>query len=70
MTVHLRERWIQRPCDRAESGMDYQNVVVRLREGSTWTVIVLNAEQFEWPRDRPEIDRSGMRTSAWQSKSV
>ena len=58
MTVHLPERWIARLCDLPESGMGYQNVVVRLRDGSSWTVIVRNAEQFEWPPDRPRIDAS------------
>ena len=34
------------------------NVVVRLRDGSVWTAIVYNAEQFEWPADRPPIGPS------------
>ena len=58
MTVHLPERWIERLCNLPESGMGYQNVVVRLRDGTTWTVIVYNAEEFEWPPDRPRIDPS------------
>ena len=37
MTVHLPEHWIQRLCELPESGMGYQNVVVRLRDGSVWT---------------------------------
>ena len=58
MTVHLPERWIQRLCELPESGMGYQNVLVRLRDGSVWTAIVFNAEQFEWPPDRPPIGPS------------
>ena len=58
MTVHLPEHWIQRLCELPESGMGYQNVVVRLRDGSAWTAIVYNAEQFEWPADRPPIGPS------------
>ena len=58
MTVHLPDRWIEWLCDLPESGMGYQNVVVRLRDGSTWTVIVYNAEEFELPPDGPLIDPS------------
>ena len=58
MTVHLPEHWIQRLCELPESGMGYQNVVVRLRDGSAWTAIVYSAEQFEWPADRPPIGPS------------
>lgn len=58
MTVHLPKRWIKRLCELPESGMGFQNVVVRLRDGSSWTVIVYNAEEFEWPKDRPRIDPS------------
>lgn len=54
MTVYLPEHWIRRLCELPESGMGYQNVVVRLRDGSAWTAIVYNAEQFEWPADRPQ----------------
>ena len=41
-----------------ESGTGYRNVVVRLRDGSVWTAIVYDAEQFEWPADRPPIGPS------------
>ncbi len=58
MTVHLPENWIQRLCELPESGMGYQNVVVRLRDGSVWTGIVYDADQFEWPADRPPIGPS------------
>ena len=58
MTVRLPEHWIQRLGELPESGMGYQNVVVRLRDGSAWTAIVYNAEQFEWPADRPPIGSS------------
>ena len=57
MTVHLPQRLIQRLCELPESGMGY-NVVVRLRDGSVWTAIVYNAEQSEWPADRPPIGPS------------
>ena len=58
MTVHLPEHWIHRLRELPESGMGYQNVVVRLRDGSAWTAIVHNTEQFEWPADRPPISPS------------
>lgn len=58
MTVHLPQRLIQRLCELPESGMGYQNVVVRLRDGSVWTAIAYNAEQFEWPADRSPISPS------------
>ena len=58
MTVHLPVHWIQRLCELPESGMGYQNVVVRLRDGSAWTAIVYDAERFEWPADRPPIGPS------------
>ena len=58
MTVHLPERWAERLCKLPESGMGFQNVVVRLRDGSSWPVIVYNAEEFEWPNNRPAIDPS------------
>ena len=58
MTVHLPERWIERLCGLPESGMGYQNVVAWLRDGSTRTVIVYDAEEFELPPDGPLIDRS------------
>ena len=58
MTVHLPERWAERLCELPESGMGFQNVVVRLRDGASWPVIVYNAEKFEWPNDRPAIDPS------------
>ena len=58
MTVHMPEPWIERLSELPESGMGFQNVVVRLRDGSSWTVIVHNAEEFEWPNDRPRLDPS------------
>ena len=58
MTVHLPERWIELLCSLPESGMGYQNVVVRLRDGSKWHVIVYNAERFDSPPDRPSIKAS------------
>ena len=58
MTVHLPEHWIQRLCELPESGIGYQNVVVRLRDGSAWRAIVYDAERFEWPADRPPISPS------------
>lgn len=58
MTVHLPERWVELLCSSPETGMGYQNVLVRLRDGSKWRVIVYNAECFETPPDRPSIEAS------------
>ena len=57
-TVHLPEHWIQPLCELSESGMGYQNVVIRLRDDSAWRATVYNAEQFEWPAGRPPISPS------------
>ena len=35
--------------------MGYQKVILRLRDGSQTAVIVHNADQFEWPANRPPI---------------
>ena len=55
MTIHLPQRWIARLSVLPESGMDYQKVILRLRDGSQTTVIIHNADQFEWPANRPPI---------------
>ena len=56
MTVHLPQPWIDRLCQLPESGMGYQNALVRLANGDTLKVTIFNADQFELPPDRPAFD--------------
>ena len=56
MTVHLPQPWIDRLCQLPESGMGYQNALVRLANGDSLKVTIFNADQFELPPDRPALD--------------
>lgn len=54
--MRLDERWIRELGDLPESGMGYQRVNVRLRNGQyVRHVLVFNAELMEWPDDRAPI---------------
>ena len=56
MTKRLRldAKWTDKLCRLPESGMGYQRVDVRLRNGQcVRDVIVFNAEELEWPRRQP-----------------
>ena len=54
MRVHLDEKWSDTLCGFPENGMGYQRVDVLLRNGrAVRDVLVFNAEEMEWPDDRP-----------------
>ena len=36
--------------------MGYQNALIRLANGDSLKVMIFNADQFEWPADRPALD--------------
>ena len=56
MRLHLDERWIRQLSSLPESGMGYQRVDVRLRNGQfVRRVLVFNGELMEWPDDRAPI---------------
>ena len=57
MRLHLTERWTRRLRALPEQGMGHQRVDVTLRSGQrVRDVIVLNAEEAEWPDDRAPIE--------------
>ena len=56
MTVYLPQPWIDRLCRLPESGMGYQNALVRLANGDTLKVTIFNADQFELPADCSAFD--------------
>jgi hypothetical protein len=50
MRLHLPERWIDHLCNLPESGMGYQRVDIRLKNGDKLKgVFVFNAEEVECP---------------------
>lgn len=54
MRVHLDEKWSDALCRFPESGMGYQRVNVLLRDGrAVRNVLVFNADEMEWPDERP-----------------
>ena len=54
--LQLDERWIEYVCRLPESGMGYHIVDITLRTGErVANIVVLNAEQLEWPAHRPPI---------------
>ena len=54
MRVQLSEKWSVTLCGFPEDGMGYQRVDVLLRSGRTVKdVLVFNAEEMEWPDERP-----------------
>ena len=54
MRVHLDEKWSDTLRGFPENGMGYQRVDVLLRDGrAVRNVLVFNAEEMEWPDDRP-----------------
>ena len=56
MRLRIGERWVRYLCRLPESGMGYQRVDIRLRDGSEVEgVLVFNAEELEWPATRPPI---------------
>ena len=56
VTVHLPQPWIDRLCRLPESGMGYQNALVRLANGDTFKVIIFNADKLELPAPCPAFD--------------
>ena len=56
MLVPLESNWARILAALPENGMGYQVVDVRLRDGHRVDgLFVYNAEQLEWPDDRPRI---------------
>ena len=56
MRLHLKEHWVDYLCRLPESGMGYQRVDVRLKDGGeVQGVVVFNAEEMEWPSTYPSI---------------
>lgn len=56
MRVPLNKHWTDKLLDLPESGMGYQRVRVRLKDGRTVeNAIVLNAEILEVPDDAPKF---------------
>lgn len=56
MRVHLNEHWVRYLCGIPESGMGYHRVHISLRDGQeVKNVVVLNAEELDWPLDQREI---------------
>lgn len=50
MTIHLNEPWVQKLRSLPESGMGYQVVDIRLRNGAALKgVLVFNGEHVEAP---------------------
>ena len=50
MRFQLPERWVDHLCKLPESGMGYQRVDIRLKNGDQLNdVLVLNAEEIECP---------------------
>ena len=59
--MRLDEKWTARLCELPESGMGYQRVDVRLRDGlQVRSVLVFNAEWIEWPDDQAPIRPSDL----------
>lgn len=57
MLLSLSQKWSRTLCKWPESGMGYQRVDVRLRDGTTVeNVMVFNAEQMDWPDDSNPIN--------------
>lgn len=56
MHIHLNEKWSDALCEFPESGMGYQRVDIRLRNGrQVKQVLVFNAEVMEWPDEYRRI---------------
>ena len=56
MRLQLDDRWISHLCGLPETGMGFQRVDIALQSGEVLTgVVVFNAEEVEWPADRPPI---------------
>ena len=56
MRLPLKQHWANYLCKLPESGMGYQRVDIRLKDGSEVEgVFVFNAEELEWPSTRPTI---------------
>ena len=56
LVVRLDEKWIRMLAALPENGMGYQKVNVQLRDGYLVAgLFVHNAEQLDWPDDRPRI---------------
>ena len=57
MLLPLSPKWSRTLCKWPESGMGFQRVDVRLRDGTTVkNVVVFNAERMDWPDDSNPID--------------
>ena len=67
MHIRLNDKWSDALCAFPESGMGYQRVDIRLRDGQqVKQVLVFNAEVMEWPDDLQRIrvdDIAGMAPS-------
>ena len=56
MLVRLEDKWVRTLVQLPESGMGYQQVDVLLRCGlRVYDIQVFNADQLNWPDDRPPI---------------
>ena len=56
MPLHLDDRWASHLSRLPENGMGYQVVDVLLRNGEQVRgVVVLNAQEVQWPAGRPQI---------------
>lgn len=56
MTIRLDSKWIRILERHPESGMGYQTVDIRLRNGIRVNrLFVYNAQQLDWPDSRPAI---------------
>ena len=59
MRVRLDPRWVERLLAFPESGMGYQRVRLRLRDGRTLgPIVVLNGEFLELPDDESRLQAS------------
>ena len=57
MRLRLDERWVNHLCGLPEHGMGCQVVDVVLRSGErVREVVVLHAEELQWPSDRGKIE--------------
>ena len=57
MLVPLRAVWINHLCQLSESGMGYQCVYIKLKNGEIIKrIVVNNAELLEWPPERSPLD--------------